>query len=157
MCHFEEKWVINSSDCPNVWFRYVDDTFTLFQNKDTAIKFLYCLNSRHENIQFTIEFESNQQIPFLDVSIKRLDITTPSQHPFTARKLSLDFILNGTHSHPESTRYWTSSEYSLIAVSASVPRPLCWSLPLTILRIFCHATATPWAGLFESRLTLTQG
>ena len=31
-------------------------------------------------------------------------ITTPSQHKFTARKLSLDFILNGTHSHPESTR-----------------------------------------------------
>ena len=22
MCHFEDKWVINSSDCPNVWFRY---------------------------------------------------------------------------------------------------------------------------------------
>ena len=23
MCHFEENWVINSIDCPNVWFRYV--------------------------------------------------------------------------------------------------------------------------------------
>ena len=42
--------------------------------------------------------------------------TIPSQHPFTARKLSLDFILNGTHSHPESTRL-TLSEHSLIAVS----------------------------------------
>ena len=30
--------------------------------------------ARHDNIQFTIEFETNQQIPFLDVSIKRLDI-----------------------------------------------------------------------------------
>ena len=30
-------------------------------------------NSRHNNIQFTIDFENNQQIPFLDVSIKRLD------------------------------------------------------------------------------------
>ena len=28
MCHFEEKWVTNSSDCPTVWFRHVDDTFT---------------------------------------------------------------------------------------------------------------------------------
>ena len=54
-------------------FRYVDDTFTLFRNKDTAIKFLHYLNSRHDNIQFTIDFENNQQIPFLDVSIKRLD------------------------------------------------------------------------------------
>ena len=57
MCHFEEKWVLNSSDCPTGWFRYVDDTFTLFRNKDTAIKFLHYLNSRHDNIQFTVEFE----------------------------------------------------------------------------------------------------
>ena len=73
MCHFEEKWVLNSSNFPTVWFRYVDDTFTLFRNKDTAIKFLHYLNSRHENIQFTIEFEHNQEIPFLDVSVKRHD------------------------------------------------------------------------------------
>ena len=71
MCYFEEKWVMNNIDCPTVWFRYVDDTFTLFRNKDTAIKFLHYLNSRHVNIQFTIEFEQNQEIPFLDVSIKR--------------------------------------------------------------------------------------
>ena len=58
-------------NCPTVWFRYVDDTFTLFRNKDTVIKFLHYLNSRHVNIQFTIEFEQNQEIPFLDVSIKR--------------------------------------------------------------------------------------
>ena len=53
--------------------RYDDGTFTLFRNKDAAIKFLHYPNSRHDNIQFTIEFENNQQIPFLDVSIKRLD------------------------------------------------------------------------------------
>ena len=99
MCHFEEEWVMNSSDCPNVWFRYVDDTFTLFRNKETAIKFLHYLNSRHDNIQFAIAFE------FLSLMFQsNALITTPSQHPFTARKLSLDFILNGTHSHPESTR-----------------------------------------------------
>ena len=28
---------------------------------------------RHDNIQFTIEFEQNQEIPFLDVSVKRQD------------------------------------------------------------------------------------
>ena len=49
------------------------DTFTLFRNKDRAIKFLHYLNSRHGSIQFTIEFQNNQQIPFLDVSIKRQD------------------------------------------------------------------------------------
>ena len=64
--HFEEKWVMNSSDCPTVRLRYVDDTFTLFRNKDTAIRFLHYLNSRHGIIQFTIEFEHNQDISFLD-------------------------------------------------------------------------------------------
>ena len=32
---------MNSSDRPFVWFRYVDDTYTIFRNKDTAINFLH--------------------------------------------------------------------------------------------------------------------
>ena len=66
MHHFERKWVMNSSDCLTVWFRYVDDALTSFRNKDTAIKFLHYLNSRHDIIQFTPEFEHNQDIPFLN-------------------------------------------------------------------------------------------
>ena len=31
-CHFEEKWFLNNNFHPSVWFRYVDDTFTLFDN-----------------------------------------------------------------------------------------------------------------------------
>ena len=57
--------------------------------------------------------------------------TTPSQHPFTARKLSLVLTLNGTHSNLKSTRL-ISSEHSLIAVSASVPRPPFRDLPIAI-------------------------
>ena len=71
MCDFEEKWVMNNGFRPTTWFRYVDDTFTLFHNKDAAVQFLSYLNSRHKNIHFTIEFEQNQEIPFLDVLIKR--------------------------------------------------------------------------------------
>ena len=37
MCHFEEKWVLNSNVRPSVWFRYVDDTLTLFDSKDIAV------------------------------------------------------------------------------------------------------------------------
>ena len=100
--------------------------FSRHPNKDTAINVPHYLNSRHNNIQFTVEFENNYEIPFLDVSVMR---TSPSQQPFTARKLSLVFTLNGTHSHLESTRL-IPSEHSLIAVSASIPRPLCCNLPL---------------------------
>ena len=70
VCDFEEKWIMNDVARPTIWFRYVDDTFTLFHNKNTAVQLSY-LNSRHKNIQFTIEFEQDQEFPFLDVLIKR--------------------------------------------------------------------------------------
>jgi len=71
MCHFEEQWTSNTVGCPSIWFRYVDDTFSLFDNKDKATSFLHYLNNRHPNIKFTIGLEENQEIPFLDVLIKR--------------------------------------------------------------------------------------
>ena len=68
MCHFEEKWLMNSSRFhPTLWYRYVDDTFSMFDSKDTANEFLKYLNSRHISIKFTIEFEQNKEIPFLDI------------------------------------------------------------------------------------------
>ena len=40
MRHFEEKWVMSGQVCPSFWYRYVDDTFTMFENKVTANGFL---------------------------------------------------------------------------------------------------------------------
>ena len=56
---------------PTIWFRYVDDTFTLFKKKNDALSFLRYLNGRDNNIKFTIEFEQNDEIPFLDILMKR--------------------------------------------------------------------------------------
>ena len=36
MRYFEEKWVMNGTVRPSFWYRYVDDTFTMFDSKDTA-------------------------------------------------------------------------------------------------------------------------
>ena len=60
-------------DQPSIWFRYVDDTFTLLKNKNDALSFLHYLNGRQNNIKFTIEFEENDEIniPFLDILLKR--------------------------------------------------------------------------------------
>ena len=71
MCHFEERWVMNGKVRPSLWYRYVDDTFTMFDSKDTACEFLKYLNSRHHSIKFTIEFEQDNVIPFLDILVKR--------------------------------------------------------------------------------------
>ena len=51
----------------------MDDTFALFDNKNTATKFLDYLNNCHANIKFTVE--ENNTIPFLDILIKRCNHT----------------------------------------------------------------------------------
>ena len=71
VCHFEESWLTNNQFRPSIWFRYVDDTFSLFDSKDTASRFLDFLNSRRPKIKFTMELEENREIPFLDVCIRR--------------------------------------------------------------------------------------
>ena len=74
MCDFEGKSVMKNINQPTIWFRYVDDTFTLFKNKNGTFIiffFLHYLNWRDNNIKFTIEFEQNDEIPFLDILLKR--------------------------------------------------------------------------------------
>ena len=60
----------------SLMYRYVDDTFTMFENKDTANGFLQYLNCRHNSIKFTIEFEQDNEIPFLDILVKRCPSST---------------------------------------------------------------------------------
>ena len=43
----------------------------MFDNKDKANEFLSFLNSRHDSIKFTIEFEEDNKIPILDIFPKR--------------------------------------------------------------------------------------
>ena len=42
-----------------------------FHNKDSANQFLHYFNSCHRNIKFTIEFEQNNAIQFLDILVTR--------------------------------------------------------------------------------------
>jgi hypothetical protein len=56
---------------PKFYFRYVDDTFVIINNKNQAEKILEFLNSCHPTIKFTMEKEVNNEINFLDVKIKR--------------------------------------------------------------------------------------
>ena len=40
MCDFEQKWLTNADFRSSIWFRYVDDTFSLFNREATAASFL---------------------------------------------------------------------------------------------------------------------
>ena len=55
----------------NIWLRYVDDIFATIFNKQRAIQILSFLNEQHPNIRFTIEFEKNNELSFLDTLFKR--------------------------------------------------------------------------------------
>ena len=67
----EKSWL---ADCPSVFkpifYRwYVDDCFLIFTSCDHVTPFLSYLNSKHPNIQFTHELESNLCLLFLDVKV----------------------------------------------------------------------------------------
>ena len=49
--------------------RYIDDIFVLFRSPDLLEKFTNYLNSKHKNIKFTYEKESNNFLSFLDILI----------------------------------------------------------------------------------------
>ena len=73
MCSLEEDMLDN---CPLAFHplfyrRYVDDTFLLFRSKMDADTFLEYVNSIHRNINFTIEYECSNQLPFLDILVYR--------------------------------------------------------------------------------------
>ena len=70
MGHHEKVWLQNFGLTEVLFYRrYVDDTFCLFHSEADAVQFFHYLNSRHNNIRFTMEKESENRLPFLDVLI----------------------------------------------------------------------------------------
>ena len=75
MSYYERKWL---DECPEdikplKYRRYVDDIFVLCRDRNHHNRFMEYMNSQHENISFTDELETNNNLPFLDVSVTRTD------------------------------------------------------------------------------------
>ena len=75
LCFHEQIWL---NDCPEdfkpVYYRrYVDDIFLLFRSPEHLEKFTNYLHTKHENIKFIYEKESNNLLPFLDILMSRLE------------------------------------------------------------------------------------
>ena len=45
--------------------------FLIFNERDDSELFLKYMNNLHKNIKFTVEFEENNCLPFLDVLVTR--------------------------------------------------------------------------------------
>ena len=94
MCHYEKEWLEQCSSLHKPYFyrRYVDDTFVLFDDVNKANLFLNFLNSRHNNIKFTMEIQSDNSLSFLDSKITILD---QQFHSSVFRKLTFTGL--GSH------------------------------------------------------------
>ena len=69
MGHHEMKWPDTFPSEILFYQRYVDDTFCLFHTESDALLFFDFINSRHPNIRFTMEAESDKKLPFLDIYV----------------------------------------------------------------------------------------
>ena len=68
MVELEKCLVPQLEDNIKLWYRYVDDTFTIIR-KGKVEEVLEKLNGFHESIKFTYEKEKDGVISFLDVKI----------------------------------------------------------------------------------------
>jgi len=77
MEHFEKEAFQKTLKKPEVWFRYVDDTFVIWRHGRAELrKFLIFLNNQHSNSRFIMDIEENKKLFFLDVFvIKKADNT----------------------------------------------------------------------------------
>ena len=82
----ENEWLQSYPDIgPSFYRRYVDDIFCVFDSEDQAKSFLDYLNTKHESIKFTSEYEQDGMLAFLDVQVSRdphgVPVTTTYRKP----------------------------------------------------------------------------
>ena len=101
MTYFENKALNNANRKPKLWLRYVDDIFVVWPHgKDELQAFLEYINSIHSRIQFTLELEQNNKLPFLDVLITKTREGT-LQHTVYRKPTHTNRYLNAeSHHHP---------------------------------------------------------
>ena len=68
----EEK-LARENKLPSLYKKYVDDTLALVRDLSEATDLLTCLNEAHPSIQFTIERETNDWLPFIGIEIIKVD------------------------------------------------------------------------------------
>jgi hypothetical protein len=87
---------------PRYWLRYVDDIFVILKKAEID-KTLDWINKQHKNIQFTIEQEVNNQLPFLDVLVKRKENKSVSQ--FTKKPTKTEKYIAADSFHPTQHKH----------------------------------------------------
>ena len=70
---YHETLLFKRVNKPLMYYRYIDDTFTVFNDEDKCNEFFSHLNSLHVLLRFTFEKECNRTLSFLDVLVEKND------------------------------------------------------------------------------------
>ena len=81
------------------WHRYVDDILILYRgSKRQCEKLLMHINKIHKNITFTAEYEHNNTINSLDLSITKLEHR--NKFSIYRKPTSADTLIHNSSNHP---------------------------------------------------------
>ncbi|XP_071088932.1 uncharacterized protein [Haliotis cracherodii] len=92
----EEKALQTSPVTLICWFRKVDGSF--------VIALLNHLNAQHPRMQFTMESESKNKLPFLDVRIQKDHQNKTSSRPVSTKPTHTDQYLRHSSNHPPQVK-----------------------------------------------------
>jgi len=67
---YRESLLFDSTTMPCMYKRYVDDTLAIFKTENDSEIFYNKLNLLHPSLKFTMEKETDNTLPFLDVKIE---------------------------------------------------------------------------------------
>ena len=115
---FHEERLLSKPTKPLVYFRYVDDTFCLFNDQTEANTFFSLLNGMHPALKYTYEGECNSSIAFLDVLVTK---TPSSYHTSIYRKPTFTGLYTRWDSFCRKKRkinlIWTLTQGALLICS----------------------------------------
>ena len=97
MIGLERKALDSFAHPPDVWYRYVDDTFT-YMLEEYIESFLEHLNQQHQRIKFTVEMEEERTLPFLDTLISVVEGDSISSKVYR-KKTHTEQYLNFNSNH----------------------------------------------------------
>jgi len=82
LSHYESIWLKDSPVKPVLYKRYVDDTLWLLPANSNVSDLMSYMNSRHNNMRFTFETETNNSINFIGLNIMHHEYDS-SKHCYT--------------------------------------------------------------------------
>jgi len=100
---FEKKTIEQATHKPVCWFRNVDDTFIIWpHSKEKLAEFLNHLSGTHNKIQFTMEKEEEDHLPFLDADIYRKMVGSLRHKVYQKPTHTNLYLHQNLHHHPAS-------------------------------------------------------